>query len=82
MKTLFEITDELGPTEVWRQLGESHSIISRAVRGLTDVSSALTAKCKATWGDSFDEQRTISEWYARRVAHLQRTAQAETTDVA
>lgn len=62
-ETLFEIVERLGPTEVGRQLNKDHSIISRAMRGKLGVSAELVAICKETWGEAFDEARTLMEWY-------------------
>jgi cob(I)alamin adenosyltransferase len=69
-KTLFELCEDLSQAEVSRQLSVSTMRISRAIRGVTDVDSDLIATAKTVWGASFDEARTLTEWYARRIAFL------------
>lgn len=77
MKTLFEWCDELGKSEVARQLGESHSTISRAFHAETDINTKLVDRCASVWADGFDRQRTLADWHARRLAKLAQRASGD-----
>lgn len=79
-KTLFEMCDDTSQAEVARQLGIEKMRMSRFYRGATDVDSDIVSACKTAWGDGFDEARTLTEWYARRLAFV--AAQGMATDAA
>lgn len=68
MKTFFEHVDERGQAAVCRELRLPKAIISRSVRVETGINEAVVARCEEVWGEGFDRDRTLADWYERWLA--------------
>lgn len=65
MKTFFELVDESSQAEMADRLDIDKATISRSYRCLCSVSGTVIEACDRVFGDGFDRDRTVVEWFNR-----------------
>ncbi len=77
VKTLREIIDELGPTEVAKHLGVSQGYVSRMKLGQKPISAAVLARAVGYYRE-LDIDGTLREFRSSDVEYGERVSQATT----